>query len=280
MRIRSLVVLTHARQGLPPGSLLSHILPYWRAEGRTITVHQGLRPPPRADACLLHVDLTRVPDDYLALMEDFPIRLNERTADISRRRVSGNLVARDDAYDGPVIVKTNLNYYGRPEAYLRSRTEVAAAWLAERLPARWTRRLPGGQYFVLPDKAAVPPWIWRAPGLVVERFFGARGGVRNRVELWYFLGKRGVVSPIAGNSEVLRSGHNAEDLPLEETVTEAAHARRAALGFDYGKFDVIEASDGAHVIDANRTPYGEDVMFPDDYEICRRLAPGLDDFAE
>lgn len=281
MRIRSLVVLTHALQGLPPGSMIGRMLPLWRAEGRSIVVHQGLERPPAADACLLHVDLTVVPLSYLALMQDYPIRINARTADISRRRCSDLLVGPEDGYGGPVIVKTDRNYYGRPEARLQARSSGRRlrAAIAARLPARWTGRLPGGNYLVLPDKTAVPRWIWRAPGLTVERFLGKRGGASNRVGLWYFLGRRSVVCPIVGRGEVLRFGENAWLEPMEERVGPAAEARRQALGFDFGKFDVIESDGQARVIDTNRTPFCAEAMSDYDHELCRRLAPGLDDCA-
>lgn len=279
MIIRSLVILTHARQGLAPGSLLAHIAALWRAEGRSVVVHQGLRRPPAADACLLHVDLTRVPPDYLALTHPYPIRINGRVEDVSRRRTSDLLVARDDAYAGPVIIKTNLNYYGWRERELASRRQRLLRRLADALPARWSGRLPSGDYVVLPEKAAVPAWVWRSDALAVERFLRGTGAGSGRVDLWYFLGRRSVVCPIVGQGAVLRYGHNARLLPMEEGVGPRAEARRAALGFDYGKFDVIETAEGARVIDANRTPFGAEAMSDYDHELCRRLAPGLDDLA-
>ena len=284
MNIRSLTILTHARQGLPAGSFMAHFVEAWREEGRKVFVHQGLGRPPDADAAWLHVDLSVVPEPYLALMERFPLRINGAVRDIRRRTISEALVWPDDHYAGPVIVKTDLNYRGKPEADLERRTASRLRRLAgafgRRLPARLSGRLPGGEYLVLPHKAAVPAWIWRAPGLVVERFFGHLDGRPNRVGMWYFLGRRQVVAPIAGRDAVLRFDRNAETLPLEDEAPAEAQRRRGELGFDYGKFDLITLPEGTRVIDANRTPYAQlPPLTGVDLEICRRLAPGLDDLA-
>jgi len=284
MIIRSLAILTHARQGLPAGSLMAHLAEAWRGEGRRVFVHQGLERPPEADAAWLHVDLSLVPEPYLALMERYPLRINGAVRDIRRRAISQALVAPDDPYVGPVIVKTDLNYRGRPEAELaRKAASRLRRWgraLRRGLPARFSGRLPGGEYLVLPDKAAVPAWIWRASGLVVERFYGHLDGRTNRVGLWYFLGRRQVVAPIAGRDAVLRFDRNAETLPLEDEAPAQAQQRRRELGFDYGKFDIITLPEGTRVIDANRTPYAQlPPLAGVDLQICRRLAPGLDDLA-
>src|SRR5262245_35758307 len=116
MAVPKVVVLTHLRQGLQPVSVVSRLMnAAWRPAGVDVVVHQGLRNAPEADLAILHVDLTVTPPEYLELGARYPRCLNLAVTDISKRRISRNLVTRDDDYDGPVMVKTDRNYGGRPE---------------------------------------------------------------------------------------------------------------------------------------------------------------------
>ena len=120
-----IVVITHEYDSFlrprrfwqrPAGNyLLFGVLQALSRRGHRWRVCNGLHPPP-ADAAILHVDSTRVAAPYLALAARYPIALNFGTADISKRHVSGALLRRADTWPGPVIVKTDLNHMGLPEA--------------------------------------------------------------------------------------------------------------------------------------------------------------------
>src|SRR5262249_433529 len=118
--IRRIVILTHRQQGLDPDYYLGRCKrQVWELQGRTVLVHEGTADPPAADVGFLHVDLTVVPAAYAELAKRYPRCVNGAVTDISKRRISRWQVARDDAYDGPVIVKTNLNHLGHSEQRLR-----------------------------------------------------------------------------------------------------------------------------------------------------------------
>src|SRR3978361_1955265 len=93
-------------------SLLSELAAIWRQRGVHVSILNRLDPGLVADALILHVNLTVVPNEYLRYIERFPVVINARPTDISKRRVSRNLVERRTSYGGPVIVKTDRNFRG------------------------------------------------------------------------------------------------------------------------------------------------------------------------
>jgi len=257
---RRLVVLTHSHQGLDENAGIARMAEYfWRPAGWEVLVHQGLGPPPDADLAILHVDLTVVPSPYLALAARYPVCINGRVADISKRLISRDLVARNDAYDGPVMVKTDRNAGGVRERELALALGGRRARLREaverRLPAAWTGRLRGDDYRSYPCKSAVPGWVWRHPSLVVERFMAQREGALYAINQWQFLGDRGGVLTYYSDQPVVKYMRKVRELPLHERVPEEIRARRAELGFDYGKFDFLITPEGPRLLDANRTPW-------------------------
>ena len=272
------VVLTHLRQGLQPLSAVSRMIQTaWRPAGVDVVVHQGVRNAPTADLAILHVDLTVTPPEYLELGARYPRCLNLAVTDISKRRISRNLVTRDDPYDGPVMVKTDRNYGGRPERSLwlseggalrRARHRVA-----ELLPPSWSGRLRDGNYLVFDRKRAVPAWVWRTPSLVVERLLVERRGDRCRMYQWYFFGDADCVVPVDGTGrfvDFMRQETLDRQTPHREVPT-SIRERRRELGFDFGKLDYVVHEGEPALLDANRTPA------LDEPELGRTamLAPGL-----
>ena len=280
----SVAILTHQQQGLPPKSHLGYILrESWAPQGRRVVVHQGLKPPPAADLGFLHIDLTRTPEDYIALGGSYGRCINLAAADNSKRRVSRNLLGPDDAYDGPVLVKTDRNHGGVPEQRLAralgGRWEQLREHARRLLPPAWSGRLPQGQYLLLERRSQVPDWVWRTRGLVVERFFAERRGDLFAMHMWYFLGDRDAVGTTLATSPLVKGENAVQRLPAHEDVPPALRERRRELGFDYGKFDYILVDGEPQLLDANRTPHASrDGLSERGLEICRRLAPGIDWF--
>ena len=86
-RIRSIVILLHPRQGISRGAFVTRLATdHWIREGRSVIGHGGSDPPP-ADAAILHIDLTRIPEEYAQRAERYPVAVNIRPRDISKRRV-------------------------------------------------------------------------------------------------------------------------------------------------------------------------------------------------
>ncbi len=280
MRIRSLVILCHERQPLAPGAFAALLARRWQAQGRQIHVHHGLSTPPRADAALLHVDLTRVPPEYLALMDSYPIRLNGRAVDISKRVVSQALVTLEDGYQGPVFVKTDLNSSGRPERHLKGRpTLPQRLWASarRRMPLAWTGDLR--TYRRYEHKSEVPAWVWRTPSLVVERFFEERKGDEWLVNQWFMLGQHGCVSVLRAREPVVKLANRQGYLPLFQEVPAEVRTRTRELGLDFAKVDYIVQDGVAHVIDANRTPnQGPEFQTQRVRDVIEMLSDGLDDY--
>jgi hypothetical protein len=257
---RRLVIIVHLYQGLDENCLINRLARhFWAPAGWEIVVQQGLRNPPDADVAVLHVDLTVVPDAYMALAARYPVCINGQVRDISKRVVSRSLVSRDDAYDGPVMVKTDRNSGGRPERVLRvamgGRRARWADAIERCLPPRWTGRLKDDEYLCFPRKSVVPAWVWRRPELVVERFLEQRQGLLYTINQWQFLGDSGVVLTYYGTDPVVKYERQVRQDPVHDRVPEEIRARRAELKVDYGKLDFIVTAEGARLLDANRTPW-------------------------
>ncbi len=276
--IRSVTILCHERQGFPEHYFASLLAAEWRAQGRHVMVHAGTGTPPPADAGLLHVDLTRVPRRYLRLTGAFPVTVNAGTGDISKRAVSTNLVARDDAWDGPVIVKTDRNCSGAPERLVGLASGRVARWqeeLLDRLPLHWTGRILDGGYPVFAHRREVPDWMWRRQRLVVERFRSERHDDLYCLRQWLFFGDRSVGSIAFGPEPLVKRENIVRREPLGEPPP-ALWTLRRALGFDYGKFDYVLDGDDVVLFDANRTPSIGGHATARDVDLARQLAPGLD----
>ena len=280
----SIAILTHQQQGLSPKSHLGYILrESWAPEGRRVVVHQGLKRPPPADLGFLHVDLTTVPESYRQLGAAYPRCVNGAAPAIAKRRISRHLLGAEDAYDGPVLVKTDLNHAGVPERRLALASAGRWRRLVERLrralPPAWTGCLRDDRYLLFERRSQVPDWVWRAPGLVVERFLVERRGDLYAMHMWFFLGDRDAVGTSLASAPLVKGENTVQRLPPHEDVPESLRQRRRELGFDYGKFDYVIVEGEAVLFDASRTPHASrNGLSERGREICRRLAPGIDRF--
>ena len=272
MKTTRITVLVGDWESLEPvaGSRLSYLMwdvvAEWRRRGHPVRVVRGVPVSgPDADpwdVCVLHVDLTRVPAEYAAYAHTHRTAVNGRFLDNAKRVVSRALVTPGDAYAGPVIVKSDLNYGGSPEENMARRQSGRAARLRasvrRRLP--WTVRGSAGvlEYRVYECRDAVPRAVWRRPGLVVERFTPERRDGLYWVRSWLFLGDRGYVRSIASDHPVIKAERvTRQELGDQDdpaVLPAAVRARRAEMGHDYGKIDFVVRDGEAVVFDMNRTP--------------------------
>lgn len=281
-RIRKVVILTHEAHPLESRRYFVRLLAeQWRARGIEV---KELRGPDRfedADVAVQHVNLTVVPDDYVSLARRYPVVVNDVVVDISKSVISGNLVGPGDGYAGPVIVKTDANFGGRPEEALhdaggwatrmRGKLLGRLPWRSGRLTAT-TRTLK--RYPIFPSLAAVPEAVFANPHLVVEKFLPEfRDGcywLRN----YLFLGDRHVGGMSASREPIVKSSNAIarETIPVPDEL----RAMRARLGFDYGKFDYVVHDGRIVLLDANRTPtYRGAVPSERVASIARTLAEGI-----
>ena len=154
----------------------------WRSAGHEVRFLLGDREWWAADVAIVHVDLTVVPGSYIRFARRYPVVLNDRISDIRKTRVTANFVDARSTYDGPVIVKADLNSSGLPEEKFYRRSQAY----------RWRRRLSlqrGPEvpiefvkdYSVHDSYAAIPPERLRRKGAVVQQFIPEREGD------WYFV---------------------------------------------------------------------------------------------
>ena len=260
--------------------LIQLLLERLQAQGvRIAVVGSGTAFVP-ADLAILHVDLSVVPESLRELVIKYPKVINGRVLDIRKRRFSELLIGSADESVGPVLVKTNLNYGGKPELLHlvdirlpsgadRDEARARALWRESRRPWRTRRVLDAYQVYESP--AQVPGDVWRNPRLVVERFVPEVRDGMYCCRHWLFLGACEVGRMTLSHDPAVRL--DGRPAPLDEPVPEALRSLRRQLGFDYGKFDYSVVDGHAVIYDVNRTPGRRDAVHH--LDTVDRLLPGL-----
>lgn len=246
-------VITADESGLGRKSLLGHWVRRWREQGIRVTV--GPTDRLEADLGIMHVDLTRVPPGCVPENPLGRPLLNASVLDISKRVVSRNLVYRDSAVDGAVILKTDANCFGGREFHMLPRlsSRRLRRKLAGWVPWQWVRELPRGTYPVLPTVGDVPAWVWSRDDLVVERFLPEIEDGAYVLRSWLFFGDRDYVVKLYGELPVVKAGSVLRHKVLD-SVPQALRDVRAAMRMDLGKFDYVEVDGEVVLIDVNKTP--------------------------
>lgn len=222
------------------------------------------------DVAILHVDSTRVGEEYLALAAHYRASVNFKAVDISKRCVSRGLLAPGDAWRGEVIIKSDLNFAGAPEGLHNMRAARAGA------PPPHPQFTPIGEYRILPSIAEVPDEVWEDPSLVVERFTPEPDEQGYAMRTWVFMGQRERCMRRVSAHPLVKATNCISRTPA--AVPDALRAERARLGFDYGKFDFVIHDGEPVLLDANRTPGrppGSDSVLA---ERAALWADGLEDF--
>lgn len=279
----TVAIVVHERDPIESRPYIVNLLvPHWRAAGWNVVVVRGPRDFKAADIAINHVDLTRVPAGYRRLLARYPKVVNGGAHDIAKRRYSRLRVRCGGRYDGPVIVKTDRNHGGVPEALIRAARPDLWSRLLTRLGALAQRRLPwtitgylGHNRYPRFERRRDVPWhVWANPRLIVERFaMPERDGTFEK-RRWLFFGAHEATfrfttsTYVPGDDTILAS----EDAPpAPEPVREA----RRLLGLDYGSAD-FAIFDGAPVVfDLNRTPASQAYAKQSYTAALRDLAEGL-----
>lgn len=229
-----------------------------------------------ADVLVLHVDLTVVPQEYLALAARYPLVVNGLVRDISKRKINSGVIDRGDSHDGPVIVKTDLNCGGVPEHTLSSNRLYRA--VTARLPWTWTGKFLRRTYPIFDSPSAVPRRVWNNSRLLVEKYVPEREGEYYCVRQWVFLGDREVSYRSFSKDPVVKA-HNVSRREDDVPVPQALRDIRDRLGFDYGKFDYVIVEGAVYLLDVNTTPtMGSRAAPADTPDIVKALAAGLNTF--
>jgi hypothetical protein len=165
------------------------------------------------------------------------VALNARVPDIRKSRISQGLLREQDRHEGPVIVKSDLNYAGLPELSLGL------------VPAVHFRN-PAG-YLIYPTLAAVPKAVFATPDVVVEKFQPDLSDGLYHMHAMVFLGDRVTCTRMSSKHPIVNGATqiHAEDVEPHPEIL----AFKDQLGFDFGKFDYVIHRGRPILIDANKT---------------------------
>jgi hypothetical protein len=225
--------------------LLYNVLTAMARRGHSWRVAVGARAP-AGDLAILHVDATFVAAEYLALAQQYQVAINFGAADISKKQVSGAALTRGMDWAGQVMVKSNLNFMGSPEAEHNKR-----ALERGRAPPHPALAPPAG-YVVLPSVDAVDAAAWDDPACVVERFVPELDEQGYALRTWVFMGAAERCSRHVSREKIVKAYNSISRTAV--AVPDALRAERKRLGFDYGKFDFVMHKGVPVLLDANRTP--------------------------
>lgn len=255
---RRILIIRHPDDPFDNAPYVIHVLAdQWRKRGIDVEVSSRVPRQVEDDVVVIpHLDLTRTPPEHQAFFAACPVVINRSVTDISKRRISNNLVRRTDTYDGPVIVKTDRNAGGDPEKLkLRARGKLgqAALKIGWKLPWSVTGLLNPGQYKIYDHPDCVPWEVWHNPRLVVEKFLPELQGEQYCLRQYVFLGDKEINTLAVSPDPLVKSWNVTRREILPQTPPELREARKT-LGFDFGKFDYVIREGKAVLFDANRTP--------------------------
>jgi hypothetical protein len=247
-----LISISSRDMPLNPVAMISQLGEIWREQRHEVHVARDFHPS--ADLCILHHDRTFVsPADIPPAPAGVRV-LNVASNDISKRRYSSLLVTPDSDWTGPVILKTNLNHFGAPE---RRDGKTAGGELRKKLATiswRLARRLPPKDYPVLDGIGAVPDWVWRNEGLIVEKFLPERHEGLYCLRGWIFFGAESYGYRMFATHPLVKVKSIVSHEYLDEPPTEPILRLREEMGFDFGKFDYVVHDGQPILLDANKTP--------------------------
>lgn len=229
----------------------------WRRRGIPVDVTDSLEKPMGPDVLVFpHFDLTVIPRRIADRLNRCARVINRNVKDISKRVVSRQLVASPDDYDGPVIVKTNLNFGGWPEMRLIAFAggENLRRMEAVRTQQPWTvsGMIRCEDYPIYDNPRRVPPPVWKNAALVVEKFLPEREGSLFALRQYVFLGPQEISTRSVSEDPRVKA-RGAIRREVLDSTPDAVRAFREELGFDYGKFDYVMHDGEPIVFDVNRT---------------------------
>lgn len=235
--------------------MVSKLVAVWRRAGLQVSLLFGARGRfVPADVLLVHVDLSVVPERYLALAEQYPIALNANVGDIRKSVTCGQMASPGDAYAGPVIVKSELNYGGLPERLNGGSLKRLTAQLADRLsPSRLRIRTPT-DYKVFPNIGAVPAACFRDRRLVVQKFLPEMEDGLYHVRYYTVLGDRATCFRSASDHPIVKASNRlrVEQIKPHQEIIDI----RRRFRLDYGKLDYTVHEGRVVLLDVNKTMGG------------------------
>ncbi len=232
--------------------MINHYAECWRRDGLRVEYLFGVKKFIPADLAILHVDLSVVPDPYLKFVRRYPKVLNGRVKDIRKSCFSRIILKKNDNYCGKVIVKTDLNAYGRPEWKKRSRGQMRVDRWRLRLGLKEKLIKPVRNYPIYDRLADVPETDFADPALIVEKFIPEIEAGCFCVRTCLFFGDQVSTFRLKAKTPLVKAG-NAIEISEIEPHSEVIN-RAEELNFDFGKFDYVVHENRATIFDINKTP--------------------------
>ena len=244
--------------GHKPGSrhhMICVLADFWRGDGIEVFDLAGTDKFVPADLLIVHVDRSIVPQAYADFARRYPMALNASALDIRKRTYADGLLDRGSNYNGPVIVKSDLNYGGAPE---RNHTPKHQARLQNAIQ-KFNRRLspeklsPIGRkedYRLYLDFSQVPPEAFRKEN-IVQKFLPEWNDGRFVLREYYFLCDRHYLSIETSEAPIFTDDRLLEIKPWSPLPQ--LLAVRKKLGLEYGKIDFVMVNDAPFIFDANKT---------------------------
>lgn len=248
----------------------------WREAGYEVFFINGLQKNIAADLAIMHVNLSVVPAEYVRYAKQFPVTLNLNITDIRKRVISQNLVQPNDDYDGPVIVKTDKNCGGIPEAkiYNQALPKRRSVMRYVRKSVRKTRSLGiklnllnintslfveteyRESFRVFDDKDSVPKYFWDDEDWIIEKFLPEIEDSRFVIRNAYFFGDKMICFKTFSSDPIVKEEKEVRSQKIE-MPDEIIHLRNK-LGLDYGKIDYVMHNGEPVVLDIGKTIGGGD----------------------
>lgn len=249
---------------------------YWRADGHQVDYIFGISNFRSADLVLVHVDLSVVPDDYLEFAHRYPIVLNGKVKDIRKSAFSQQLLKQGDLYNGPVFVKSDLNYAGLPERSCLPAMKQIMSGAISYFSSK-PRMRDVSDYRVFDHLSQVPHEYFTMPDVIIEKFLPEMEDGYYVIRNYQFLGDRGTCTKLFSHNPVVKGQTEIKSIRIEPDPEIVA--MRQAMGFDYGKFDYVVRDGKVVLFDVNKTTGGHSLrLTPQLQEMRRHRAAGIYSF--
>ena len=280
-----IAVLFHRREHNPRRFVLDQLAEHWRKDGFEVIYLFGCQTYVPADILFLHVDLSVVPETYVNFSKRYPLVINGRLRDIRKSRFSAIKLSETSEWEGPVIVKSDLNYAGGPE-HRAARWPFEDRWpligrARSKLLKRLNRRPPfkhPSEYRLYDSPQNVPIEVFRDNSIIVEQFLPEIENGLYHTRCCQVLGTRRICTRFASTEFVVKGQSSCamqevEPHPMVEEWQET-------YNIDYGKLDYVIYAGEPILLDINKTigATGRLRDTPETQALRRELAQGIYDF--
>ena len=248
--------------------LINELMKHWGHKGYKICILKGTKHRPPLDLLINHVDLTTLPPEYCHLIKHYPNVVNGKILDISKRKVSKQLLNKNSDYQGSVIVKLNQNSSGIPEIA----HSIPNGAILLRKEIHEVKKATN--HIVFPSIKSVPEKYLFNEKYVIEKYLPEMEGKMFYLRVCIFFGDNYVCAKVGSRSGVIK-GQNVVSRELVE-APKSLIATLKEMGFDYGKVDFGIHNGEIVIYDTNRTPGHSS----NNVQNALLLADGIDGFFE